>query len=120
MAIETKAQLLERFKELAVENARLQSIINKRNDIVKAKDRIIKQLESHLQFINAQKDRLVGFIEGRESITSPEIDAPDIGYQPHIPQKVNRTEKFLRECTTQFVKDDNGIIVTNDSFRNKY
>lgn len=93
-------------------------IRDQKNSMIK-KDAKIQLLQKHINFVHAQRDRLVGFIEGRESITDPEIELPDISYRESKPSKINRVEKFVRECTLQFVNDD-GPTVREDALRCLY
>jgi len=93
-------------------------ITGQRSTIVK-KDAEILKLQRHVRFVHAQRDRLVGFIEGRESITSPELEVSTDHYAISQPSKINRFERFVGECTLQFI-DSNGPTVKSDEFRSRY
>ena len=82
---------------------------------VKSRDEEIFQLRRHVGFVHAQRDRLVGFIEGQRSITEPVAIRHENTYAP-VQTEVSRVEKFIDECTLQF---DNSIqdTVRNDEFR---
>lgn len=89
---------------------------------IKEKNKEIHQLQRHIGFVHTQRDRLVGFIEGRESLTNPEVDVMDASYHQPNNTKVNRLERFISECTLRFISDDNksNLTVMNDEFRGRY
>jgi septal ring factor EnvC (AmiA/AmiB activator) len=85
---------------------------------IKSKDTEIHKLRRHVGFVHAQRDRLVGFIQGRESVTTPKVEQLDNRTYPPQVQKIDRVERFLDECCLRFVNDDdNCVTVQNDPFR---
>lgn len=74
------------------------------------------ELRANLDFVTTQRNRLVGFIEGRESVTSPTITKIDRTQYPEKPVEIDRTERFLEECTLEFI-DSSGLTVRNDLLR---
>lgn len=85
------------------------------NTTIQEKDAEIFKLRRHVGFVHAQRDRLVGFIEGQRSITEPNAVRIEDNFIPQA-TTVSRVEKFIDECTLRFegMPDD---IVSNDPFR---
>lgn len=111
MARTTKAELetaiatLEiKLKMMSDKAVKLEQTLMKRDGVIVGKNNEILNLQKHIGFVHAQRDKLVGFVEGRESLTNPKIESEDSTYyQPLKPVLIDRVDKFISECNSPFM-----------------
>ena len=96
----------------------LKTKIADKNQVIKSKDREIFSLQQHVGLVHAQRDRLVGFIEGRESLHKPTYTTLDQSSYPPKAVELDRLERFLEQCTLKY-EGTPDINVSNDELRRR-
>lgn len=77
----------------------------------------IEMMKDHIGWLASQKNRLVGFIEGKESMFNDKVEVEDTRVQ-YPKQLISRQERFMDECKAEFIsQDDNHLTLRTDPLR---